>query len=61
MAQFGDKADKVFKSITVYNGSEFATLSDAVPFANVYFAHPYSSFERGTNEKQNSLIRRFFH
>lgn len=60
VAQFGDKADKVFKSITADNGSEFATLSDAVPFANVYFAHPYSSFERGTNEKQNCLIRRFF-
>ena len=60
ISQFGDKADKIFKSITADNGSEFATLTDTISFANVYFTHPYSSFERGTNEKQNSLLRRFF-
>ena len=58
--QFGDKAKDIFKSITADNGSEFASLAESVPFADVYFAHPYSSFERGTNEKQNSLLRRFF-
>ena len=60
ISQFGDKADKIFKSITADNGSEFATLTDTISFADVYFTHPYSSFERGTNEKQNSLLRRFF-
>ena len=58
--QFGDKAKDIFKSITADNGSEFASLAESVPFADVYFAHPYSSFERGNNEKQNSLLRRFF-
>ena len=59
-SQFGDKASKVFKSITADNGSEFASLKDTLPGIDIYFAHPYSSFERGTNEKQNSLLRRFF-
>lgn len=61
MDSYGENAIKIFKSITADNGSEFSSLSDAVKYvADVYFAHPYSSFERGTNEKQNSLLRRFF-
>lgn len=60
MREYGKSAPKIFKSITADNGSEFAHLSEAVPFAKIYYAHPYSSCERGTNEKQNSLVRRFF-
>lgn len=26
---------------------------------DVYFTHPYASFERGTSEKQHKFIRRF--
>lgn len=56
---YGDKFSDIFKSITSDNGSEFATLNSILPDVPIYYAHPYSSFERGTNEKQNSLIRRF--
>lgn len=50
--------EKVFKSITSDNGSEFAELTQ-LPSVHIYYTHPYTSCERGTNEKQNSLIRRF--
>ena len=56
----------IFKSITVDNGSEFAAAEDlekscinkTLPRTKVYYAHPYSSWERGTNENQNGMIRR---
>ena len=51
---------RVFRSITSDNGSEFAALPEQLPETTIYYAHPYSSYERGLNEKQNSLIRRFF-
>ena len=58
---YGDKLEMIFKSITSDNGSEFVNLGMHLPKSTkVYYAHPYSSYERGTNEKQNSLVRRFF-
>ena len=48
------------KTITVDNGKEFAgheKISNKI--AQVYFAHPYSSYERGCNENQNGLIRQY--
>lgn len=56
----GSNADKIFKSITSDNGSEFAKLKETLPSTDIYYAHPYSSGERGTNEKQNSLVRYFY-
>lgn len=58
---------KKFKSITVDNGSEFldwAMLESSclVPDARrteIYYCHPYSSWERGSNEQRNGHIRRF--
>lgn len=55
-----DYADKIFKSITSDNGSEFASLETAVlKTVEIYYTHPYSSWERGTNENHNGIIRRF--
>ena len=45
-------------SITADNGSEFSLLSD-LEAVDVYFAHPYSSHERGTNENFNGLLREY--
>jgi IS30 family transposase len=49
-------------TVTSDNGKEFAgheVLSNKLD-AEFYFAHPYSSFERGLNENTNGLIRQYF-
>ncbi|MGB1192847.1 MAG: IS30 family transposase, partial [Pseudomonadales bacterium] len=49
-------------SITGDNGTEFSehkVISDALG-ADFYFTHPYSSWEKGTNENTNGLIRQYF-
>ena len=51
---------QVFKSFTADNGLEFAKLStlELLYPVKIYFDHPYSSGERGMNERHNGLIRR---
>ncbi|MGM0123769.1 hypothetical protein IGI37_001143 [Enterococcus sp. AZ194] len=50
----------LFKTITSDNGTEFSGLSELLKgVTDVYFTHPYSSWERGTNENHNGIIRRF--
>lgn len=58
--KFGDLAPCVFKTITSDNGSEFTHLGEVMPFVKIYYSHPNSPSERGTNENQNGLVRRFF-
>lgn len=56
---------KMFKTITIDNGGEF--LDDigielsitGGKRTTVYYCHPYSSFERGSNENINKMVRRF--
>lgn len=56
----------VFKSITVDNGTEFSDtegmegsyINKKSKRTKLYYCHPYSSFERGTNENQNGMARR---
>jgi len=57
---------QIFKSITVDNGSEFLDFEalEASAFSKkqrtrIFYAHPYSSWERGSNENANRMIRRF--
>jgi len=50
------------KTITVDNGKEFSfhqKIAKALK-ADVYFAHPYSAWERGLNENTIGLIRQYF-
>jgi IS30 family transposase len=47
-----------FKSITFDNGSEFSSMASLTGL-DVYFAHAYSSFERGSNENFNGLLREY--
>ena len=65
--EYGVLFGKKFKTITTDNGSEFLNFNELEQSAvnpgkqrvKVYYAHPYSSWERGTNENINRLIRRF--
>jgi len=49
---YGSKWNKIFKSITTDNGSEFADLSnlEQVSKTLVYYAHPYTSCNKGSVE-----------
>lgn len=56
----GEHFQTFFKTITSDNGSEFAGLHEALyESVDVYFSHPYASWERGTSENQHKFIRRF--
>ena len=52
---------RLLNTLTVDNGKEFAAhaaLSQALAL-DIYFAHPYHSWERGLNEHTNGLIRQY--
>ena len=65
-AEWGERFGQVFKTITVDNGSEFAdwegmqqsAADESEKRVTVFYCHPYCSFERGSNENQNRLVRR---
>ena len=57
---------QLFKSITADGGSEFTDFAgiektrSGEKRTQLFFAHPYRSCERGTNENHNRMLRRFF-
>jgi IS30 family transposase len=65
--KYGVRFKIKFKSITFDNGVEFlnwkylelSVLTKGGQRTTIYFAHAYSSWERGSNENQNRVIRRF--
>lgn len=65
--KFGHKFGIKFKSITFDNGVEFldwqslelSMLDSQRRRTTIYFAHAYTAWERGSNEVQNKMIRRF--
>ncbi len=50
------------KTLTLDNGKEFAEHEElqAEAALRIYFAKPYSAWQRGTNENTNGLVRQFF-
>jgi len=64
--KLGTRFRQVFETITVDNGSEFMDTEGMEKSCRtkrkrvkVYYCHPYSSWERGSNENANGIIRRF--
>ena len=65
--RMGAKFREVFRSITVDNGCEFQDCEGMErskrarkPRTKIFYCHPYSAYERGSNENMNRIIRRFF-
>ena len=61
----GENFRRIFQTITVDNGSEFQDwegMTRAVDGegdrTHIYYCHPYSAYERGSNENGNRMIRR---
>ncbi len=63
--RFGKKFRSIFKTITVDNGvefSDFTGLEKSIFSGNrvkMFYCHPYTSCERGSNERLNREIRRW--
>ena len=58
---YSEHFSQVFTTITTDNGSEFSRLSELEELAEtlIFYTHPYTSCEKGTNERHNGIIRRF--
>lgn len=56
-----NNSSDVIKSISTDNGTEFSEWEQIQEILDttIYFCHPYASYEKGTNEKHNGMIRYF--
>lgn len=59
--KYGVHFRDIFKTITVDNGPEFSDINgmEKDHRTTIYYCHPYSSWERGSNEHANGIIRRW--
>ena len=60
--RLGKDYAEIIKTITTDNGSEFldgAGIKEATGCEEVYYTHPYCSWEKGSNENGNRILRRF--
>ena len=59
---------KIMESLLLDNGIEFSKIEEMMASVKdrrqkrfqIYFTHPYASYERGCNENKNRMIRRYF-
>lgn len=59
LAKICQEYGSIMKSVTADNGAEFSEVGAVLTgVADLYYAHPYRSSERGTNEAHNRMIRR---
>ena len=65
--RFGALFPRVFQTITVDNGGEFSDVKSLERSilrkgrrTKMYYCHPYTSCERGSNECANKMVRRKF-
>ena len=56
-----DYSSEIFKSITTDNGSEFSRYEEIEKILGtmIYFCHPGASYEKGTNERHNGMLREY--
>lgn len=57
---FGEIPEELRRTLTLDNGTEFVRHMDLRELITTYFARPYHSWERGSNENMNGYLRRFF-
>lgn len=63
VAQFSTLPGSLCQTLTPDRGGEFAywdMTEKEIEGLTIYFAHPHSPWERGTNEHTNGLVRRYF-
>lgn len=62
ITEFSKLSKKKLRTITYDNGPEFSEHETTEIWLKIaiYFAYPYHSWERGTNENTNGLLRQFF-